>query len=188
MLHLLDPQHQLEWSYEIGSVSLSILLSLSLSGSFLGIVSLVFSKFWHGARNLHEVVHNRARFLEKKNFCPQDWENGPRMGQNMVFFNFLKNLIINVCWICSKIYIMCSVPAQIPYLVKVLFMRYGAKCSQPMRLQDFLIFNQPYLQNKSVKQPDFMHVDTNSHKLKANQTYFGWVQSKMGVTSLVMGL
>ena len=126
-------------------------------------------------------------FWRKKILPPRlgKWtKNGPKH----VFFNLLKNLIINVCWICSKIYIMCSVPAQIPYLVKVLFMRYGAKCSQPMKLQDFLIFNQPYLQSKSVKQPDFMHVDTNSHKLKANQTYFGWVLSKMGVTSLVMGL
>ena len=30
-------------------------------------------------------------------------------------------------------------------------------------------FNQPYLQNKSVKQPDFLHVDTNSYKFKVNQ-------------------
>ena len=30
-------------------------------------------------------------------------------------------------------------------------------------------FNQPYLQNKSMKQPDFLQVDTNSHKLKADQ-------------------
>ena len=31
------------------------------------------------------------------------------------------------------------------------------------------LFNQPYLQNKSMKQPYFLHVDTNSHKLKVDQ-------------------
>ena len=35
-------------------------------------------------------------------------------------------------------------------------------------------FNQPYLQNKSVKQPDFLPVDTNSHKLKVDQKMFGY--------------
>ena len=34
-------------------------------------------------------------------------------------------------------------------------------------------FNQPYLQNKSMKQSDFLHVDTNSHKLKVDQKSFG---------------
>ena len=43
-------------------------------------------------------------------------------------------------------------------------------------------FNQPYLQNKSMKEPDFLHVDTNSHKLKVDQKF--WV----GVASLVTGL
>ena len=49
-------------------------------------------------------------------------------------------------------------------------------------------FNQPYLQNKSMKQLDFWHVDTNSLKLKVDQKLFGWVWSKMGVASLVTGL
>ena len=47
-------------------------------------------------------------------------------------------------------------------------------------------FNQPYLQNKS--KPDFLHVDTNSHKLKVDQKNFGWAESKMGLVSLVTGL
>ena len=33
--------------------------------------------------------------------------------------------------------------------------------------------NQPYLQNKSVKYPDFLHVDKNSHKLKDDQKFLG---------------
>ena len=35
-------------------------------------------------------------------------------------------------------------------------------------------FDQPYLQNKLMKQPDFSQVDTNSHKLKVDQNIFGW--------------
>ena len=48
-------------------------------------------------------------------------------------------------------------------------------------------FNQPYLQNKSMKSPDFLHVDTNSHNLKVGQKMFGWVWSKMGMATLVSG-
>ena len=49
-------------------------------------------------------------------------------------------------------------------------------------------FNQPYLQNKSMKYPNFLHVDTNSYKLKVDQKIWGWAWSGMGVTSLVTGL
>ena len=37
--------------------------SCSLSGCFLGIGSLVFSKFWHRARNLSDLVCDRTRFF-----------------------------------------------------------------------------------------------------------------------------
>ena len=76
-----------------------------------------------------------------------------------------------------KIYIISCVPAQIPYLGKVWFLRYGPK-----------FFNQPYLLNKSMKEPDFLLVDTNSHKLKVDQNFFGWVWLEMGVASLVTAL
>ena len=49
-------------------------------------------------------------------------------------------------------------------------------------------FNQPDLQSKSTKQPDFLHVDTISHKLKVDQKIFAWTWSKMGVVSLVTRL
>ena len=52
----------------------------------------------------------------------------------------------------------CCVPAQIPYLEKYLFLRYGPKCSQSIRLQDFLI----NLISRT-NQWNFLHVDTNSH-------------------------
>ena len=50
------------------------------------------------------------------------------------------------------------------------------------------LFNQPYLQIKSLKYPEFLHVDTNSHKLKIDQNIFGWTWSEMGVVWLVMSL
>ena len=34
--------------------------------------------------------------------------------------------------------------------------------------------NQQYLQNRLLKKPDFLHVDTNSHKLKVDQKVLGW--------------
>ena len=34
-------------------------------------------------------------------------------------------------------------------------------------------FNQPNLQKKLMKQPDFLHVDTNSHKLKWIKNFWG---------------
>ena len=33
-------------------------------------------------------------------------------------------------------------------------------------------FNQPYLQKRSMKWPDFLHVDTNLHKLKVDEKYW----------------
>ena len=56
---------------------LSFLPSFRLSGLFLGIVSLIFSKFWHGARVPCEVVRDRAGFSAKI-FWPQNWENGSK--------------------------------------------------------------------------------------------------------------
>ena len=41
-------------------------------------------------------------------------------------------------------------------------------------------FNLPYIQNKSLKWPDFLHVDTNSHKLKLDQKVLGCAWSEMG--------
>ena len=48
--------------------------------------------------------------------------------------------------------------------------------------------NQLFLQNKSVKQPHFLHVYTNSQKFKVEGNIFGWALSKMDVANLVSGL
>ena len=154
-------------SFKIGSVPPSILLSdlLSyLSKSFHGIVSLFFSKFWHGARIPWEVVCDRAGFLGKNFFAPKIG----KMGQKQGFFNLLESFVINFYWIWSimKIYIICCVPAQIPYLGKFLFLRYGPKCSQPIRLQDFLI---NHISRTNQWNLPVLNVDANSHKLKVDQ-------------------
>ena len=96
--------------YEVRSVRLSALPSfLPLSGYFPRIVSLVFPKFWHGARYSYEVVRDRAGF-SRKLFLPINWENWPKMG----FWNSLKNLAIIFYWICyiMKIYIISCVTVK----------------------------------------------------------------------------
>ena len=37
----------------------------------------------------------RSQILWEKNFCHQNWGNGPKMGQKQGFLNLLKNLVIN---------------------------------------------------------------------------------------------
>ena len=75
-------------------------------------------------------------FLEKIFCYPKNWKNGPKMGQKQGFLNLLKKFCT-----CSmmKIYIICYTPAQILYFEKFLFLRYRPKCSQTIRLQDFLM-------------------------------------------------
>ena len=63
--------------------------SCHLSGYFLGIVSLIFSKFWHGARIPCEVVLDRARFSGKNFFAPRIGKMGPKWVRNRVF---------SICW------------------------------------------------------------------------------------------
>ena len=48
--------------------------------------------------------------------------------------------------------------------------------------------NQSFLQNKSMKQRNSLHVDTNSQRFKVDRNFFGLAWSKMGVGSLVSGL
>ena len=47
-------------------------------------------------------------------------------------------------------------------------------------------FNQLYLQKNSMKWPDFLHVDLDSHKVKFDQNIFGRALSNMGMACLVM--
>ena len=48
--------------------------------------------------------------------------------------------------------------------------------------------NHLFFQNKLMKQPRFLHVDTNSQKLKVDQKVFGCAWSNMGVANMIFKL
>ena len=93
-----------------------------------------------------------------------------KMRQKQGFLNLLNNLVINFYWICSimKIYTICCVPGQIPYLGN--FLSLGDMCQSVHSQSDCRLsqISQPFLQNKSMKHPHFLHADTNSQKLKVD--------------------
>ena len=68
-------------SYKIGSVRPSVLLSRR----FIGIVSLVFSELWHGARNPDEFVRDIAGFSGKKISAPKFGKMDQKWAKNSVF-------------------------------------------------------------------------------------------------------
>ena len=111
-------------------VCLSFCQSFHISRCFLGVGSITFSTFWRSARNPDEVVCKIPRFFGK--FFGQTIE---KMGQEYVFLNRLKHLVINFYRICSmmKIYIICCDCTQIPCMANVLFLRYWSNFFQPIR-------------------------------------------------------
>ena len=102
-------------------------------GVFFELDHYISLGFCQGARNQYEVVHDNPIFL--KNFSPQNWGNGPKIG----FLNLKKNLVINFLRICSiiKMFIIFCVPPQIPFLGKILFVRCRPKYSQPIKWHNF---------------------------------------------------
>ena len=121
---------------------------------------------------------------------PQNRENGQKRGQKR-FFEFIENFLnftINLYWIRSitKTCIFCSVPAQIPFLRKFWFLRYGPKCSQPIRLQEFLI-NHISRTNQWNSLIFYMLIQVHINQ-KLIKFFFGWAWSKMSLDSLVTGL
>ena len=77
-------------------------------------------------------------------FCPQNGENRPSSG----FFEcigkftfFLNSLSFFSIWSIMKVYITVILVCleQISYWGKLSFLRYGPKCSWPIRLRDFSI-------------------------------------------------
>ena len=62
-----------------------------LSGLFLGIWILVFSKFWHGVKNQFEVVHDKAGFFFKiVYFALKTGKMCPKLAKNRLFWIFWK--------------------------------------------------------------------------------------------------
>ena len=81
----------------------------------------------------------QSQIFWKNCFCPKIWENGSKMGQKQVFWIYWKiwSLIFTEFVLWWKLYLL--VPVQILYLGKFLFLRYGSKSSQPIRMPDFLM-------------------------------------------------
>ena len=79
-------------------------------------------------------MHDRAGFKKKK-ICPKNAANGPKIG----FLGSIGNLVITffLIWSIKKVHIICCILAIIPYLGKILFLRYEPNSSWPIRLQDF---------------------------------------------------
>ena len=65
-----------------------------------------------------------------------------------------------------KIYIISCIPSQIPYLGKMFFLEIYAKMLSANQIAGFS--NQLFLQNKLMKDPHFLHVDTNLQKIKVD--------------------
>ena len=128
---------------------LSAVLSFRLSDWFLGIGSLVFSKFQHGARNPYEVLRDRTRFIRKNLFAPKIWENGPIIGKKRVFWFYLKfphfllNLFINENWY----YLLCFCTNFV--FRKNFVPEIWGKIISSNQIARFL--NQLYIQNKLLK-------------------------------------
>ena len=83
----------------------------------------------------------QGHIFEKSLFAPKIG----KMGQNQGFLNLLEKLVIFFwIWSIKKIYICCTV-AQIPYLQKIWFLRYGPNALD----QSDCILNWLYLLNKN---------------------------------------
>ena len=125
---------------------LSALLTFYLSRRFLGIVSLIFLKFCHDARIACEVRSDRARFSGKIIFAPKIGKKGFFQLIGKFGHQFLLNLIYNknlYYWLCS-----CTGCIYVKIFVPEIWVRMFSANQIPG------FFNQPYPQNKSVKQSD----------------------------------
>ena len=110
-----------------------------LSGSFLGISSLVFPEIQHRVRDpMWCCAWQNWIFWWEKIFLPPKWG---KWTKNSFFFNISENLDIKFFWVWSvmTVYINCCILAQILNLGKIWYLKYGTKCSRSIRLQDFWV-------------------------------------------------
>ena len=101
---------------------------------------LVFSGTPHGVRDPCGVVYDRARLFEI-HVLPQKWEKqtSPRVFEKVQSFFSALYFFINLVYNESLYYCNSCIFEQISYLRKFWFLRYGPKCSWPIRLWDFSI-------------------------------------------------
>ena len=78
-------------------------------------------------------------FPEKKNYL-QNWESEPKIGHKQGFLILLKKIFSDFYWIYSSIktYFTCCVPSRIPYLGKILFLRYRPQ--NVLSQSDYMVF------------------------------------------------
>ena len=117
-----------------------------------------------------------------KFILPKNQEKGPKQASfYQLIGKFGHQFLLNLIYNENLYYLLCS--CTNPIFGKIFVPEIWAKMFSANQIAGF--FNQPYLQNKSMKQPDFLDVDKNSHILKVDQKFLGWVRSEMVMASLV---
>ena len=126
---------------------------------------------------------------KKKKKSPKIGKWASKMVKNRVFLSLLKSLVINFYFYYFLLFsnenlycLLCS--CTTPIFGKTFVPEIWTKMFSANQIAGF--FNQPYLQNESMKKPHFLHVDTYSHKFKVDRKCSGWPWSYMDVASLVM--
>ena len=125
-------------------------LSFSLSEYFLGIGSLVYSKFWHAARN----PNDRIRFFLKKRSLLQTLGKWVKFRPKIGLFKFYwKRLVFDFYWIYNEN--LCHLLCFCTWCMfgKKVFPEIWAKMLSVNQIAVFL--NERNLPNKSIKKPDF---------------------------------
>ena len=100
------------WRVLWNSVCLSFCQSFCLAGTFTWNCFIVFSKFWHGARNLYGILCDKAWFSWKKKNLLQKlskWtKNVPKTG----FFEFIEkfgqSFLLSLFCNEDLFYLLCS--------------------------------------------------------------------------------
>ena len=87
------------------------------------------------------VLHMTGPDFLKIMFCPQNGETRPSPGffEKVHFFFSVLYLFINLVYNECLYYCSSCMLEKISYLGKFWFLRYGPKCSWPIRLRDFSI-------------------------------------------------
>ena len=90
------------------------------------------------------------------------------------FIEFIKKfgdeLLLNLFYNEDLYYLLCS--CTNPIFGKIFVPEIWAKMFSVSQIAEF--FDQQYLQNKFMKQPDFCLGDTNSHELNVDQKILAW--------------
>ena len=133
LLLLLDPRLWPEGSYELWCLPFRPSVR---KFSWDWLISFFWNSAWFFLKvsEAYTLCVTEPDFFFFLNFVPKNGENGPKIG----FLGFIGKFS-HLFWIWSmkKVHIICCILALTRYLGKIWFLRYGPKCSRPIRLQDF---------------------------------------------------